>query len=350
MEWVNHPTGVNDVPGWPVIGLATDLCVDRILEVADPFVLYAPVLAPTRDFNYHLYDGAFIDWYSHRKPSRGAGGQYSFFGTAQGPSPPCIGDAVYQTTFVDVPGASATVVIGVNDGDDVVGYYLDKAFAYHAFARQAGRYRDLNVPGSAFAAPSAINDVGEIAGYYWDAVGAHGFTLSAGRYQTIDVPGSIGTVVNNLNAWGDLVGIYVDAAGGQHGFRYHAGHFATIDVPGSAASAVTGINDRGDMTVVATDASGNLTGSFVLSAGTWRPVSFPGATQNTVPVAIDDLGRVSGTFATQFLGTTDGFYTQVDGTYLRMPLTIVNGMNNRGQVAGWQDGHGFIATLPAFGN
>ena len=350
LEWLDHPKDTNDVAGWALgPDRYTDWCLDRILEVADPLEdnpVAGAVPLPGRGLTYHVPDAVFIDFFTHRPRSRSAGGLYSFFGNARGPSESCVGDAVYQSVVVDPPGAYYTVLNGINDDQDVVGQYWDQAQTYHAFVRRRGRFATLDVPGAVFTVPAAINRVGQIDGYYSDGAAVHGFLLSNGAYQTLDVPGAIWTAANNINSWGDVAGVYGDASGISHGFVYRNGQFTTVDVPVAVNTSVTGINDSGDLSVIASDANFLLVGSYVRTAGGFAPVRFPGDTHDTAAAAIDNQGRVAGTFATDWYGYTDGFGTQSDGTYVRLPRISINGMNNRGQMVGTRDGHGLIATLP----
>jgi uncharacterized membrane protein len=351
LELMNHPSGISDVAGWPMgPGDYTDWCYDRILEVADPLegdTSTAAVPLAGKSFTYHVPDAVFIDFFTHRSKSRSAGGLYSLFGNARGPSGSCVGDSVYQTTVVDVPGAIETVLNGINDEQDLVGYYYDQNSVYHAFVRRRGQFQQLNAPGAVYTQPSAINRSGQIAGVDYDGISDHAFLLNGGVYRTLDFPGASNTFANNLNSWGDVVGGYVDAAGLTHGFLCRNGKFSSIDAPQAVNSVVSGINDSGDMTVAGLDANLTLVGAYVRIAGTFTLVRFPGDTHDTTPAALDNQGRIAGIFSTDYYGFTDGFVTQPDGSYVRLPQTpLLNGMNNSGQVVGARDGHGFIATLP----
>jgi hypothetical protein len=84
-------------------------------------------------------------------------------------------------TELAVPGASATMALGVNNFDEVVGTYM--------------------------------------VGSRSSAV-MHGFTWQPGRgFTSIDDPHGIGTTtINGVNDFGQLVGFYTDAAGNTDGF------------------------------------------------------------------------------------------------------------------------------------
>lgn len=350
LEWLNDPFAVNNVPGWP-LGPAfySDWCYARTLEVADPLEddsSTAAIPFAVDAFTYHLPDAVFLDYYTH-KSSRAAGGLYSLFGGAPGPSPACVGDAVYSTTPIAVPGALQTVPNGINDSGDVVGYFFDQSSTVHAFVAEHGRFSPIDIQGAAFTIPSAINDLGQIAGYFVAGGRPHGFIRTGATVQVVDVPGAIATLVTNLNRFGDVVGEYVNGAGQTHGFVSRNGAFATVDVPNAAGTVVTGINDRGDLSLIALDGAGAVRDSYRRIGGVLSPVRFPGNTTPTQVSAIDNQDRVVGSLVSDFWGTVDGFVTRASGEYVRMPLTFqINGMNNHGDVVGFRDGSGFIATFP----
>lgn len=54
---------------------------------------------------------------------------------------------------------------------------------------------------------------------------------AAATWTTIDVPGAAGTAVRKINSAGQMVGEYSDSS--THGFLLSAGTFTTIDFPGA---------------------------------------------------------------------------------------------------------------------
>jgi len=350
LEWASDPFSSNDVPGWPLgpVSIST-WCYDRMLEVAHPLSDDASALAiafPTGSFTFHLPDAVFLDYFTHRK-SRAAGGTYSLFGGASGPSPACVGDTPYRTARVDVPNAVVTYPYGINDQGDIVGVYLGQDSKYHSFLRRHGVFSMFEVPGMAGTTTAAINDFGQIAGSYSDGTHFHAFLKIGITIETIDFPGAFHTIGLNLNAWGDVVGEYINPGGDRHGFIFRHNTFTTVDPPVGVGSAVTGINDRGDITIVGLDAANALVGAYRRTGAGLSSVRFPGNTHDTNPGAIDDWGRVAGVFATDFYRYTDGFVTLTDGSYVRLLRTDqLNGMNNHLQVVGFRDGHAFVATFP----
>ena len=133
-------------------------------------------------------------------------------------------------TTIDVPGATATNAISVNDFGVVVGSYTDTPGVSHGFIDRHGVFTTVNDPHAGTAAGQgttviAINEVGVLGGVYIDANGTqHGFIDRHGAFTTLNdplagtAPGQ-GTVAFALNNRGIIVGIYTDSHGTTHGFE-----------------------------------------------------------------------------------------------------------------------------------
>jgi hypothetical protein len=76
---------------------------------------------------------------------------------------------------VDVPGAGATVVTGINDAGDLVGGYFEGG--NRAFIYSGGAFQDIVIPGAGQGVfLQGINNLGQVAGYYnSDSGDYHGF-------------------------------------------------------------------------------------------------------------------------------------------------------------------------------
>ena len=109
-------------------------------------------------------------------------------------------------------------------------------------------YSYLAVPGAAEYStfPSGLNNLNQVAGYYADADGNyHGFIEQRDNYTLYNAPGATETYPDGINDWGVLQGQWDDASYAYHGFvATTTGHFQSVDYPGSAATAVVGINDK----------------------------------------------------------------------------------------------------------
>ena len=67
---------------------------------------------------------------------------------------------------IDFPGATSTLVSGINDNGQIVGYYVDQAGNYHGFLDSGGSFSSINYPGAPGTFASGINDSGLIVGTY----------------------------------------------------------------------------------------------------------------------------------------------------------------------------------------
>ncbi len=101
-----------------------------------------------------------------------------------------------------------------------MGYYEDASGHGHGFLEFGGSFTTIDVPGASDTEALGINNAGQVvgSGYYGDA-GDHGFLESAGSFTTIDVPGASDTEAYGINDAGQVVGYYYEDASGQsHGF------------------------------------------------------------------------------------------------------------------------------------
>jgi hypothetical protein len=130
--------------------------------------------------------------------------------------------------LVPVPGQPdfvySTTPTGIADDGSVVGYFIGDSAA-HGFLEQAGQYRTVDVPGAAATYVLGLDNRQhkDLVGQYFDAQGrGHGFVLRNGQVITIDAPSAVNTSVNAINDQNRLVGTF-DTGGPSIGFE------ATLD-------------------------------------------------------------------------------------------------------------------------
>jgi hypothetical protein len=158
-----------------------------------------------------------------------------------------------NTSPVDVPGAYFTVAYGVNDFDQVVGYfnaYDADGLGNRGFVMTGTSARIIAVPGADYTQVQGINNQGVAVGSYSTDLGAtvHGFLTSDGgiTFRNIDPPGSRVTLVAGVNDQGQTVGWYVDAAG-AHGFVANGDRFTPFNAANGSPMFASGINNRGEI-------------------------------------------------------------------------------------------------------
>jgi hypothetical protein len=107
-----------------------------------------------------------------------------------------------------------TILLGINDGGEAVGYYVDADWNFIGFHYKDGVFTPVTGPSGEPAYPAAINKLGQIAGDYYDAENhIHSFVLTGGEFTPIEVPGAVpGSVgARGINDRGQVVGYYLDA-------------------------------------------------------------------------------------------------------------------------------------------
>jgi len=154
-----------------------------------------------------------------------------------------------EFTAVNVPGATGTQVLGINDLDDIVGVYqVPGPLNFHGFVRHHGVFDTIDSPAAQFGTTAfGINREGIIVGSYDNA---HGFVYRHGSYETIDAPQLPGepanTQLNGVNNLGWISG-QVFSGGFWRGFWMIGEDFDFLEAPGVGDSEVMGINAQGDV-------------------------------------------------------------------------------------------------------
>jgi hypothetical protein len=175
-----------------------------------------------------------------------------------------------------------TVLFGVNNHGDIVGLSVSGVGEFvRGFVYRNGVFQTLTVPGADQVTPGGINNHGDIYGSYSIGQNTFGFLIKGNQVEKLPYP------VAAMNDRGDVV---VGLPGGNYLLRN--GVMTIITLPGLANGSVSGINDAG-VIVGETDTTG-----FVLKDGNLTQVRYP----------------------------TDAFFT------------LINGINNRGQIAGFSIG------------
>ena len=163
-------------------------------------------------------------------------------------------------TEFDVPGGTATQVLGINNVGDFDGAFLSGAGIFQAFVSIGGTITPIDIPDVTFSGAYQLNATNQVVGYYTDSAGInHGFSQDSDGTLTlpIDPPGSTGTILfgNNDQNW--AVGRYTDSSGLTHGlFFIPPDDFVTFDYPGSTFTSLNGINAKGFICGRYVDAAG----------------------------------------------------------------------------------------------
>jgi uncharacterized membrane protein len=265
-----------------------------------------------------------------------------------------------ELTTIDVPGASKTLALDINEEGQIVGRYTS-AGQNHAFLRKAnGTVTTIDYPGSSFSVASSINESGTILGWYSlpaDPATRHGFVLRGGVFTSFDPPGSTFTNPLGINDRGEITGRFCTLAvclppgeGSFHGFLLRHGVFKQIDVPGGNETNAFKVNDDG--AIVGAFGAGGAELLFVLDHRRFKTMALP----NGKPVSQDNggmnvWGDIVGTYCEAvppcLVGPTDnhglllrrGRLTTIDVP--GAAATALTAINARGEmVGGYTDANG----------
>jgi uncharacterized membrane protein len=65
--------------------------------------------------------------------------------------------------------------LGINGAAQIVGSFSRGSTGLHGFLDTGGSFTQLDVPGATFTSVLGINDAAQIVGYFGDSTGNHGF-------------------------------------------------------------------------------------------------------------------------------------------------------------------------------
>ena len=123
-----------------------------------------------------------------------------------------------------VAGGPSVTATAINNYNSIAGYFTDAKRVTHGFVIFRGKWQaTLDVPHATLTKALGINDAGEVVGFYQLGSGTrtttHGFLWTRqGRFSTVDYPHGIGrTTISGINNAGELVGYYTDGAGHTYG-------------------------------------------------------------------------------------------------------------------------------------
>lgn len=351
-EWMDDPFIDNFTPGWNIPFIEPrERCdsgwiIRGLLEVGDPVAFFtdAVVALPSSGFTYHVTEAMFIDFFTRSARSRSVNGQYSMFtmgapfGLPSEPSTQCIGSVQAAEQYIDFPGSIRTEARGINNHNEVVGFYVDQRPSYRGFVWANGSFSALDFPGAIGTVPSKINDSGEVVGYFFDTSGTpHGFSYTKGRWTRIDFPGSADSLALGINSAGDIVGEFDHNQPITHGFVLRNGQFAKVDTPFGEQSSLRGINDAG--TLAGYTWSDPFNGPYfgVLSRNNeFSLINMPGATF-TLPNSVNNGSLVTGTFINGNENYASGFvrlFGYLHEVNAGLSVTYVSDGNDHNRIVG----------------
>ncbi len=177
------------------------------------------------------------------------------------------------TTYLHVPGATTTIVNGINDRGQIAGWYTSgEDYLDHGFVYDNGVFTTIDAPNAFVTYIFGINDRGQVVGYYIDNdfTFLRGFVCDQSGFTDLFPPSaeflSGQTFPSGINNRGEIAGNYnIEAVPdnlNQHGFLYYGGHFASFDAPDSGTgdyqgTLIHGINERGQIVGNSSNSNGH---------------------------------------------------------------------------------------------
>ena len=212
------------------------------------------------------------------------------------------------TTENDPLGAQGTQVIGINNSDFTVGFFVDKNGKTHGFERNpsSGVYGTVGFPGTIFNQLLGVNDKGQASGYYSNSINnttpdfPYIYDIGGQVFEVIYIPGAVGgaqaTGINNSQ---QVSGFYIDKNNVNHGFFLSFGSLTTLDYPGSIFTQALGLNNVNEVVGVYQDRSGASHG-FVYNTVTkkYQSVDDPNGVGTTVVNGTNDKHKLVGFWGT----------------------------------------------------
>jgi hypothetical protein len=182
-------------------------------------------------------------------------------------------------TDPNTPGTGPTTnqLLGVNDSNIAVGFYIDGSGNAQAYSYNIGTmaFTPITLPSADSAVmttAAGINNAGEIAGFFMNAGGTtEGFIDNNGTFTLFEVPGSNNTMFLGINNQGQAVGVYQDGNGFNNGLVYNiaSGTYQTVNDPNAVlangGTVINGLNDNGQIVGFYGDVNGNTIG-FIATA------------------------------------------------------------------------------------
>jgi probable HAF family extracellular repeat protein len=250
-------------------------------------------------------------------------------------------------TTIDAPGGSkGTLILAINNKEDMTGIYFDDVDVSHAFLLSDGNFLPIDVPGAVYVFPTGINDLKQITGLF-ETVDqlTHGFFIDGSNVTVLDFPGAFTTHATGINNAAEIVGFYDVGDDRHHGFKWSNGNYIAIDSVGNPSS-ITGINNSGD--ILGYRRKGKRVRSFIINRkGAVRRIAHTmtglGLNDKRIVVGYSTSVRHGSRF-----NTNTKIYTKIYAP--NSTRTACFGINNAGEIVGFYIGvndaldHGFLRT------
>jgi probable HAF family extracellular repeat protein len=237
-----------------------------------------------------------------------------------------------------IAGATQMTANDINDHGRIVGQFTDSHGNAHGFLYEEESFCQIDYPSASGTSLLGINNLGQIVGMFNGPAATSGFFYDRGTFgpPLMYPSGGNFTIANALNDRGEIVGVYQDATPGGHSFLLKAGNYSPIIFPGSSESSAEAINNSGQIVGDFPDATGTHGFIYLENAGAFTPpLTCPKATMALR--GINNGGQIVG-------GCVDAQGHERPFLYMAgamNPIIIpgaisasINGINDHGQIVG----------------
>jgi hypothetical protein len=220
---------------------------------------------------------------------------------------------------IDYPSAISTVPTSLSNNRLIAGYFTDNSSGHHTwgFIRDRGvwtQYKDPKTP----KGPNSVNELlgindSDIAvGFYVDSYGRdQPYELYGGHYQPLKPPGALSAVASGINWRGDIVGSETLSDGTTEGWFLRDGTYYQLSYPHAKQTQALALNFQDQIVGSYVDGSGGVHGYILTDPKSnvnryWQAIDEPDAVGTTVITSINDHHAISGWFVGSD-GDTNGF-------------------------------------------
>jgi uncharacterized membrane protein len=257
-------------------------------------------------------------------------------------------------TPIDVPGAVATSVNGINTAGNIVGYYQTSIGGpFHAFCQRNGTFTLFDYPGASWTSANGINDSGIIVGSAIVGSTEVGFSYDGTTFTTISVPGQHATSALGISNNGDIVGWTGASIDQATGFELRGSRFRQIFPSGFLHPVYAyGVNSSGEIAGYGVVSGSLYAEGFAFRNGSYILLQVPADGPVTEPLGINDNNVIAGFYLgskSLYFGFifAQGNYTSI--SYPGATNTFASGINNSGHVVGQfldqqNNLHGFVSS------